>query len=204
MTISKIRRRNYQKHLPFPNGEKKGVTLHILDSLGTENMNYDDVIDFIIHTVYNRPAKEKTPAQTRKATLTVGKGKKRKYRSTNLVLPDKSSLIMKIKRSNLVADPWRNCLGKNLVPLIPKENGLDEVDGELVTKWFEWDQLPSDEEYDAHINKLMRAAIEEEIEEEQQLGQSDSDTGSDSDFEYATSCDESNSGDDSDDDSEEF
>ena len=125
----------------------------VLDSLGTENVNYDDVIDFIIHTVYNRPAKEKIPAQTRKATLTVGKGKKRKYRSTNLVLPDKSSLIMKIKRSNLVADPWRNCLGKNLVPLIPKENGLDEVDGELVTKWFEWDQLPSDEEYDAHINK---------------------------------------------------
>ena len=167
-------------------------------------MNYDDVIDFIIHNVYNRPAKEKTPAQTRKATLTVGKGKKRKYRSTNLVLPDKSSLIMKIKRINLVAYPWRNCLDKNLVPLIPKENGWDEVDGELVTKWFEGDQLPSDEEYDAHINKLMRAAIEEEIEEEQQLGQSDSDTDSDSDFEYATSGDESNSGDDSDDDSEEF
>jgi len=90
---------------------KKGVTLHLLDSLGTENVNYDDVIDFIIHTVYNRPAKEKTPAQTRKATLTVGKGKKRKYRSTNLVLPDKSSLIMKIKRSNLVALSMEELLG---------------------------------------------------------------------------------------------
>ena len=66
------------------------------------------------------------------------------------------------------------------------------------------DIAKTNEEYDAHINKLMRAAIEEEIEEEQQLGQSDSDTGSDSDFEYATSGDESNSGDDSDDDSEEF
>ena len=108
---------------------------------------------------------------------------------------------MKIKRSNLVAYPWRNCLDKNLVPLIPKENGWDEVDGKSVTKWFEGDQLPSDEEYDAHINKLMRAATEEEIKE---VAQSDSDTGSDSDFEYATSGDESNSGDDSDDDSEEF
>ena len=95
-------------------------------------------------------------------------------------------------------------MDKNLVQLITKENGWDEVDAELVTKWFEGDQLPSDEEYDAHINKLMRAAIEEEIEEEQQLGQSDSDTGSDSDFEYATSGDESNSGGESDDDSEEF
>ena len=62
----------------------------------------------------------------------------------------------------------------------------------------------TNEEYDAHINKLMRAAIEEEIEEEQQLGQSDSDTDSDSDFEFGTSGDELNSGDDSDDDSEEF
>ena len=183
------------------NNRKKGVTLHLLDSLGTNNVNYDDVIEFIIHTVYNRPAKEKTPAQVRRATITVGKGKKRKYRSTSLVLPDKSSLMMKVKRSNLVAYAWRNCLNMSLVPLIPKENGWDEVDGELVTKWYEGDPLPSDEEYDAHINELRRAAIEEEIEQEEQLEQSDSDIDSESDFEYATSGEESN-GDDSDDGSE--
>ena len=40
--------------------KKKQVTLHQLDTLGTENVNYDDVLHFIVHTIYNRTAKEKS------------------------------------------------------------------------------------------------------------------------------------------------
>ena len=36
------------------------VSVYLLDTLGTENTDYDKIIDFILRTVYNRPANEKT------------------------------------------------------------------------------------------------------------------------------------------------
>ena len=132
--------------------------------------------------------------------MKVGEGKKRKYRSTKLVIPDRSSLLMKIKRSNLVAYPWKNCLSTILVPLMPKHNGWIEVNGELMTNWFEGDPLPTDEVYDEHIDDLMHAAVEE-IEDEK-LEASNSDVDEESDAEYPLSDEESSSGEtDEDDDS---
>lgn len=166
---------------------KRGTTHHLLKSLGTNDVDNNDIIDFIIHTVYNRPEKEKTPANARMATIKVGK--KGKYRSTNLVLPDISSLLMKIKRSNLVTYDWKNCLNTLHRPLVPSDNGWREVDGELVTIWFEGDQLPSDDEYDKHIKKLLSDSIDKTIDNEELnvMINSDSDSDSDTDSEYPIS-----------------
>ena len=166
--------------------KKRQVTLHQLDTLGTENVNYDDVLDFIVHTIYNRPAKEKSLHESRKEMIKIGKGEKRKYRSTRLVIPDKSSLIMKIKRANLITVPWKTCLDTNVQSLVPKENGWDEKDGGLVPKWFEGNSLPSDEVYDTHVAELMHLAIQEECENEYECSEN-TDSESDTDSEYAMS-----------------
>ena len=76
---------------------------------------------------------------------------------------------------------------------MPKEYGWNEVDGVLVTKWFEGDCLPSDEEYDAHVNEVLRATIQEHYEEEYQCS---NESDSDNDSEYAISETYSSSDDD--------
>ena len=171
-----------------------------MNTLGTNEVNCEDIIEFILRTIYNRPKKETTLEESRRSMMKVGEGKKRKYRSTKLVIPDRSSLLMKIKRSNLVAYPWKNCLSTTLVPLMPKHNGWIEVNVELVTNWFEGDPLPTDEVYDEHIDDLKHAAVEE-IEDER-LKESDSDVDEVSDAEYALSDEYACSGEtDEDDDS---
>ena len=149
------------------------ASLHLLDTLRTDDVNSDDVIEFILRTLYNRPKKEETLEESRRVMMKVGKGNKCKYRSTKLVIPDRSSLLMKIKRSNLVTYPWKNCLNTILKPLIPKHNGWMEVNGELVTEWFEGDPLPSDEEYDKHIDDLMHSAIDDIEEENSEASESE-------------------------------
>ena len=41
--------------------KSRKVTVDLLDTLGTENVDFDGIIDFIIHTIYNRPMKERRP-----------------------------------------------------------------------------------------------------------------------------------------------
>ena len=58
---------------------KRSTTVDLLDTLGTHNPNYDEIIDFILHTVYNRPSTEKTPKDSRVAMLFSGTAKNRKF-----------------------------------------------------------------------------------------------------------------------------
>ena len=92
---------------------------------------------------------------------------------------------MKIKRSNLVAYSWRKFLSTTVIPLIPKENGWNEVDGNLEIKWFEGDTLPSDDIYDRHVANLFDD-VDEDINEEEDEDESDSDF----ELEYPSSNDE--------------
>ena len=78
-------------------------TVHLLDTLGTKNPNFNQIIDSILHTIYNRPLTEKSPKDSRVAMLFNGKGKSHKFRSTKAIPTNVRSLSMKIKRSNLVA-----------------------------------------------------------------------------------------------------
>ena len=95
--------------------KKRVVSVYLLDTLGTENPDYDKTIDFILRTVYNRPSNEKTPKDSRQAMLFSGKDKSRKFRST--LPPDHRSLLMKIKRANLVSYIWKNCLNPELLSM---------------------------------------------------------------------------------------
>ena len=77
--------------------KKRSTTYHLLDTLGTNDPDITKITDFILHTVYNRPLREKSPTDARVAMLREVKGKKQKYRSTKAVPPDVSSLNMKIR-----------------------------------------------------------------------------------------------------------
>ena len=128
---------------------KKRVVSVYLDTLGTENPDYDKIIDFILRTVYNRPANEKTPKDSRLPMLFSGKGRSRKYRSTKTLPPDGRSLLMKIKRANLVSYSWKNCLNPELLSMDPCDWGWEVRDNLLIPVW-------SDTEYDLHIKNTLQ------------------------------------------------
>ena len=178
--------------------KKRKVSTQFLHTIGSENVNFGDIIDFILHTVYNRPAKEKTPKDSRLALLHVGKGKTKKYRSTKLIPPDESSLRMKIKRCNLVAYPWVNCLNTTLQPLVPVENGWKIKDDELVPVWFEGSVLPSDEEYDAHVKHKLLDSLAEQLASEDNAETEESDCDYESDDYPASEADSDSSDEDAD------
>ena len=52
---------------------------NLLSSLATVRVDVAQIIDFVLHIVYNRPKREKTPAESRYATLFVEKGKKKVF-----------------------------------------------------------------------------------------------------------------------------
>ena len=120
-----------------------------LATLGTESVNIEEVIDFVLHIIYNRPLKEKTPGESRyKILLTAkkqAKGKKKKYPSSKVLPPDQSSLKMKILRATFIAHCLSNCLDSGYVPLNPSEYGWkwnsDLSMWELI--WYEGSALPS-------------------------------------------------------------
>ena len=59
-------------------GRCRTTTMHLLETLGTGDVNHDDVTEFIHRTVYNQPRKETTLEESRREMMKVGKGKKKK------------------------------------------------------------------------------------------------------------------------------
>ena len=71
--------------------------------MNTERVEIPDVIDIIIHIVYNCPKSEKTAAQSRYATaIKTSKMGKKKFNDTRRSMPDESTPKMKIRRVNFV------------------------------------------------------------------------------------------------------
>ena len=82
-----------------------------LTSLLTSNVNFDSVIEFVLRVMYNRPKTERTLGDARYAKLFVKvKGKKRKFSDNYRLLPDESSLKMKIKRALYVTQDILNAI----------------------------------------------------------------------------------------------
>ena len=80
-------------------------------SLSTRNIDFDCVIEFILRVIYNRSRTKTTTGDLRYAMLFVKKkGKKRKFLDTNRLLPDESSLKMKIKRAYYITQGILNFL----------------------------------------------------------------------------------------------
>ena len=65
----------------------------LLESMLSGNANIDQVVDFVLHIIYHRPLREKTPGDSRYAVLFVKKGKKTKFAPTKSLPPDYKSLI---------------------------------------------------------------------------------------------------------------
>ena len=136
--------------------KKRVVSVYLLDTLGTENLDCEKIIDFILRTVYTQPANEKMPKDSSLAMLFSGKGKSRKFRSTKTLLLDCRSLLMIIKRANLLSYSWKNCLNPELLSLDPCDWGWEVRDNLLILVWFEGSNLPSDTEYDLHIKNTLQ------------------------------------------------
>ena len=124
-----------------------------LESLKTENVDINATIDFILHTVYNRSKKEKTPRDTKFEMLAGNRNNTKKYVSTKVPPPDAKSLEMKIKRANFISHIMCNCLERNYIPLDPLKYRWKKENEKLVPIWFEGSNLPSDEEYERRLEE---------------------------------------------------
>lgn len=131
----------------------KPQSMNLLQSLGTVNANIHDVMDFILHIIYNRPKNEKTPGESRYKMLFVGKGKSKKFRATKLLPPDQCSLDMKIMRTNFVSYNMASSLTPIYTSLDAKNYGWEVKDEILQPIWFLCPPLPSDEEISNHLKE---------------------------------------------------
>ena len=136
----------------FKNLLKKPGMEEKLSSLSTDVIDVDDVTDFVLRVVYNRPNIEKTLGESRYAMLLV-KNKKggKKFTDTKRLPPDASSLKMKIMQTNYVTLGWVNCLTGSYSAPDPLNYGwkIDE-NANFVPDWFEGDQLPTNDELSKH------------------------------------------------------
>ena len=85
-------------------------TTKLISSLSSKRAIIAQVIDFILHVVYKRPKKEKSPDKSRYAMLFFTKGKKKKLVETKLLPADEQSLHMKILSANFVLCGRANCV----------------------------------------------------------------------------------------------
>ncbi len=82
----------------------------LLSSLSSAESHVDEVTDFVLHIIYNRPKKEKTPGDSRYAMIFAGKGTKRAFTPLKRLPPDQNTLACAIRRVNLVVHGMVNCL----------------------------------------------------------------------------------------------
>ena len=125
------------KYTCFKRMVARPETCHLLKSMNTSVANVDEVSEFVLRVIYNRPKTEKTLGDARYNMLFVkGKGKKkRKYASTKALPPDATSLSLKIQRSNYVTMAYVNCLNSNYVPPPATNYAWEDLDGVLAPIW---------------------------------------------------------------------
>ena len=78
-------------------------TTKLIPSLSSKRAFIAQATDFILHVVYNRPMREKSPGESRYAMLFVTKIKKKKFVETKFLSSNEQSLHMKILRANFVS-----------------------------------------------------------------------------------------------------
>ena len=103
--LSKIQ--SFKKMLTEP------LAINLLSSLATVRVDVAQIIDFVLHIVYNKPKREKTPCESRYAMLFVKKGKKKVFIQTKQLPPDERSLRMKKLRANYISLVWLGKLFKS-------------------------------------------------------------------------------------------
>ena len=117
----------------------------LLQSMLSTDPNIEEITEFVLRVVYNRPLKEKSLGEARYNMLkTKKKDKTGKiiYPSSKSLAPDQSSLKMKILRSTFIANCMTNCLNANYVPLDPSCYGWKTVENVWEPIWYEGNPLP--------------------------------------------------------------
>ena len=115
----------------------------LLLSLYTPYFLFEDIIDFVLHIIYNRPKKEENLIDSRYAMIYTRKGKNKKFASTKKIPPDERSLLQKCKRTHLVSYSYYNCLENDFVPLNPEHYGWIIENDELKPISYEGDAIPT-------------------------------------------------------------
>ena len=178
----------------------------LLSSIQSGQPNIKDVTNFVLHIIYNRPLKEKTPGEARYNMMMQKKkqqkeGKKKKKTTTKDLPPDQSSLKMKILRASFYAHCMSSCLDPNYIPLDASLYAWRYIDEEKKWEpvWYEGNPLPSPDEV------LDNSDNEEDVDDDENCEDSlevyndnDDEDLSDDSTDYATS-DDDNRSDDSDD-----
>ena len=137
----------------FKKMQKMNRSIELLETLGTPEPNIQEISNFILYVIYNRPKKEKSVTESRVIMMFSKKGKgKCSKKSTKSIPPDEKSLKMKILRSNFVSHSWKHCLSNDYIHFGPTKFGWQRVNGNLVPLWYEGPNLPTDEEYYQHIS----------------------------------------------------
>ena len=128
--------------------------INLLFFLATVRVDVAQIIDFVLHMVYNRPEREKAPGESRYTMLFVKKGKKKVLVQTKQLPPYERSLLMKILRANYISYCWENCLNQHFEIPNPLVYGWKICDGKLEPSWFEGPALPSFEQITQEQNNL--------------------------------------------------
>ena len=78
-------------------------SVNLLRSLTSTDINAKELINFVLHIIYNRKRTEKSPGESRYAMLfTTGKGKRGRFTDTRRLPSDEATLAMKFKRAHYV------------------------------------------------------------------------------------------------------
>ena len=172
-------------------------TCQLLGSLSTPHANIDEVSEFVLRVIYNRPRKEKTLGDARYNMLFLkGKGKNKKYASTKALPPDANSLSLKVQRDNYVTMGYVNCMNPYYVPPPATSYAWEEHDNLLYPVWTVGPPIPdiaqTPERTTISENRDIIESIQEEtdendidtdIKEEDEEDDSDNPQSDDEDFE---------------------
>ena len=121
-------------------------TTKLIPSLSSKRAFIAQATDFILHVVYNRPMREKSPGESRYAMLFVTKIKKKKFVETKFLSSNEQSLHMKILRANFVSCGEANSVNQEFEILNLVDCGWKISEGKLDPNWCEGSALSSTED----------------------------------------------------------
>ena len=161
----------------------------LLLTMTSEIINIDEITKFILHIIYNRPLKEKSPGESRYRMFLTRKASSKTFPSSKSIPPDKSSLKMKILRASFVSHCRVNCLNALYVPFNPSNYGWKLISDDWEPRWFEGNSLP---DFNEMNSGLIDVPITTQMENSDVLESNSGDDNSD-ESDYVESCNESES-----------
>ena len=161
----------------------KPESIDLMSSMNTDHVNIEKVTHFVLHAIYNRPKREKSPGDSRYAMLYVGKSRKKKvciYKIT--AARSKVYETMKILRAHLVG----HSLDSNYESLDPLSNGWIFVDGALQPLWYEGASLAGEKQIQNYLreeSEILKGILQDSEEIDENLTDDDYDVVSDNESE---------------------